>query len=218
MSTFIQSLGLLVIALFSLVLSPSTKAASVLITNVTLDGSTNAIVSSSGALLNGSYVGVGYFSGLSDSQIQLMDESTFNSITTGSGFQALESSTSWWAFGAGLVDGNAQGAINSGSDFIGEAIYSIIGNGATLATSTELLIFKFSAVFAQDEPIFSANAKMDVSSGNGTVLWGGTGNYADNYFGEGVNPAFNTVGLVPEPSRVFLLMLGLVGLMMRRRR
>lgn len=218
MNSLFHKLGLLV--LFCTASLTQVNAATVLITNATFDGSTNAIVSSSGTLLNNTYVGVGYFEGLTDSQIQAMDLSTFAQIATGGAFQEFDSSTSWWAFGAGVVDGNAQEAILAGSEFIGESIYSIIGNGATLATSTEFLIVKYSAMFGEDNPAFNAVAKIDLSGGNGTVLWGGSGVHSGNYFGEGVNPAYSTAGTaaVPEPSRLLFLALGLMGLSLRRKR
>lgn len=199
----------------------SVNAASVLITNVTYDGSTNAIVSSGGIALENVYVGVGYFSGLDDSQLQNLDAISFDLVTSGAAFEALAESSSWWSFGAGALEGNAQAPILEGSPFIGESIYSIIGNAATLAESTELLIFKHPGTFQEDSPFFNSSATIDLSSGNGTLLWGSSTAYSGDYFGEGVQAAYSTVGassMVPEPSRMLFLFAGLVGLFMRRRR
>lgn len=219
MRSFLFSLGL--ISMLSFASRSSVQAASVLVTNVTYDDSVNAIVSSTGTALENVYVGVGYFSGLSDTQLQNLDAISFDLVTSGAAFEAFAESSSWWSFGPGAVEGLAQAPILEGSDFIGQFIYSIIGNAATLEESTELLIFKHSGTFQQDAPFFNAVASIDLSSGNGTLLWGSSTTHTGNYFGEAIHPAYTTVGastMVPEPSRMLLLAAGLLGLCLRRRR
>ncbi|SKA79980.1 PEP-CTERM protein-sorting domain-containing protein [Prosthecobacter debontii] len=215
------SLCTLGIAALMTLLPVVSPAASVLITNVTHDGSTNAIVSSTGTALQNVYVGVGYFSGLSDTQLQNLDAIAFDLVTSGGAFEALDEASAWWAFGAGALEGNAQAPILEGSDFIGESIYSIIGNAATLADSTELLIFKHSGLFQEDSPFFNASAIIDLSSGNATLLWGSSTAHSGNYFGEGIQAAYSTAGassMVPEPSRLLFLLISSLGLLLRRRR
>lgn len=211
-------LSLAVSAALVLTFSSSSDAASITVTNFTDFPNTNAITNAAGTMLNNTFVGVGYFSSLSDAQLQALNPTTFASILTGGEFIQFASSIGW--LGAGVYDGSASAAINTGSSFIGKGIYTLIGNAATLAGSTQLLIAKHTGTFAQDAPLFSSTASLDQSSGNGTVLWGTTGAFNVDVGGGSSLPAYSTlaVGAVPEPSRAMLAAMGLFAGLVRRRR
>ena len=203
----------------ALLASSSAYSASITVTNFTDFPSTNAISDDAGTLLNNTFVGVGYFGTISDVALQTLTPTDFATILGGGEFVQFGADVGW--LGAGVYQGAPSTAILAGSGFIGHNIYTLIGNAATLAASTELLIVKHTPTFAQDNPVFSADALLDANAGNGTVLWGSTGKTSFD-FGGGALPNYSTLaasaGAVPEPSRAVLAGLGLMGLMLRRRR
>jgi hypothetical protein len=204
--------------LFVLSFGSSSEAASITVGNFTDFPNTNGIANTAGTFLNNTFVGVGYFNSLNDAQLGALNPTTFASILTGGEFIQFGSAIGW--LGAGVYDGSASAAINSGSSFIGKGIYTLIGNAATLAASTELLIAKHPGVFAQDAPLFSAVATLDQSSGNGTVLWGNSAGGALDVGGGSSLASYRTVGVaaIPEPSRAMLAAMGLFAGLVRRRR
>lgn len=204
--------------LFVLSFGSSSEAASITVGNFTDFPNTNGITDTAGNFLNNTFVGVGYFNTLSDGQLGALNPTTFASILAGGEFIQFGSAIGW--LGAGVYDGSASAAINTGSSFIGKGIYTLIGNASTLAASTQLLIAKHTGAFAQDAPLFSAVATLDQSSGNGTVLWGNSAGGALDVGGGSSLSTYRTlaVGAVPEPSRAMLAAMGLFAGLVRRRR
>lgn len=198
----------------------SANAAVITATNFTDFPSTNYISNDSGVALNNTFVAVGFFSTLTDTDLQNLTPTSFSQIISGSAFTQFAGSIGW--LGAGVYQGDATAAINIGSQFIGKSIYTLIGNAATLGTSTELLIAKHSSSFAADAPTYSANAYLDVSTASGTVLWGSVNKFTTDLSGFGGSvtaPNFSTLAaVVPEPSRAMLAAMGLFAGLVRRRR
>lgn len=202
-----------------------THGASIDITNYGTDyPHTNIFTTSTGTALNGSFVGVGYFSSLSDVSLAALDSSLLTQITTTSEFVQLAPvnlGTAWVEPGglSASVSAGITGLTNS--SFIGKGIYVVMGNQPTLAASTELLIAK-SGTFAADAPVFAYTFTFDQAGGGGNanILWGSTNTNTGAIGGGTSQPAFSTlgVGAVPEPSRAMLAAMGLFAGLVRRRR
>ena len=116
---------------------------------------------------------------------------------------------------AGLYAADKSTPIPSDSPLAGKSIYTLVGNNATLAGSTELAIIRDDQSFAADNPVFEALA--DVSAGSSVILFGSpTGPGFTTLLG----PATSSLSLgvaVPEPMSAALLLSGLA-LVVRRRR
>lgn len=174
-------------------------------------GSYNAVADSGGTpIANGTgYIAVGYFN-ISDVAIQ-------TSATVGDLDAAFVQFGASNTFGTGFaVAGLYQHGVTANANaYATQSVFTVIGNGATLAASSEVLVFKHSHQF-QVEPNPTSNAQLGQAQ-PGTLLIGEFGNYSHNQAGAGVSSSYNTVSLVPEPS---VALLGLAGglLMLRRRR
>jgi len=116
-------------------------------------------------------------------------------------------------FVPGLYEAVAQGPINAGNPLIGGNIYTLIGNGATLEASTEAALFRETAAFAVDAPLFNTTA--NVSSAASLLLFGQAGPSVETALGSAVSAQFAPV--VPEPMSATLFLSGLA-LALRRRR
>jgi len=126
-----------------------------------------------------------------------------------SDFIAFGISTSFGGAGGGfegLYDLPAVDSIALGHPLVGKAIHTFIGNGATLAASTEIGIIRHEQIFAAEPPDFLAFVSMFDATNvyylctpNGPVL------AANNLF-----PAAAALQLtVPEPAAVILLVMGM---------
>jgi len=116
---------------------------------------------------------------------------------------------------AGLYASDKSSPIASDSPLKDKSIYTLVGNNATLAGSTELAIIRDDQSFAFDNPVFEALA--DISAGSSVILFGSpTGPGFTTLLG----PATSSLSLgvaVPEPMSAALLLSGLA-LVVRRRR
>jgi hypothetical protein len=199
-----------------------TEAANVILQNFD-EGGTAArpLASSTGAILavNSGSVSIGTFNTLTDAQITalggpgrnalLADFAAFaNSVTnptrTGNA-AALDI--------PGLYAASINEAVNTGDPRIGKSIYTLIGNGTSLATSNQIAVVKDEQTFALDAPLATAQAYIYQPT---SVLLIGTEGPLTTI--PGFTGSFNTLQLavVPEPSSLALL--GLCGLLFRRRR
>ncbi len=165
-----------------LVLSDASPAAAIRVYNYSDDGLAAApIASYSGVLLTtgSGAIAVGAFATLTDSALS----------------QAMTSPAAWAAVLAdfiayadtkanpikigdgvgisGLYDADKGQPIPAASPLVGRTIYTIIGNGATLETSTQMAIIKEAEVFSADAPVFQATA--NPSEQGSTIILGSLG-------------------------------------------
>lgn len=202
----------------SLVLmSFSAQAATVTVDNFSDGGGAYGIRDSAGAFItNGGYKGaIGKFS-ITDSAIQ----SNFASgdvASVSSGFQIFGSE-----FSQTVIDGAfQQDAVNAYPSSFSGTEYIVLYKGSSLATATELLIAKLLSTFPTDTsplPAVTGFAQLRPSNVS-SVLVGSIGTAFDFGGTDGALPSYQ-MALVgaPEPSRAMLAGLGLMGLVIRRRR
>ncbi|MEN8680618.1 MAG: PEP-CTERM sorting domain-containing protein [Akkermansiaceae bacterium] len=105
---------------------------------------------------------------------------------------------------------------------VGQNVYLVIGDGPTLADSTDFVVFDPSAVFGTENAVGAGGIDININSDAVTpdsVLWGTIVNNVDTGLGvtftEGLQIG-NTV--VPEPSTSLLAALAGLALAARRRR
>jgi hypothetical protein len=194
--------------------------------NADAGASDRVILGSSGSLLTSGFAGTGYFSTNSDGVI--LTSSTPDLITSlTSDFVSIGtdnfSSGNNDAFG-GAVAGNF--VINLGvyspAPAIGKTLYTFIGNGADLASSTAFVLFKLNQTISADPAPPSLPIDYAFGVNNGTLLFGTSGTY-DNYSNDtlGIDAvsvgSYKLVDAVPEPSAALLGAIGALGLLRRRR-
>jgi len=180
------------------------------------DNTTSAVVDNTGAAIavGTGYVGVGSFGALTDIEIQALGNSTdidssFSSVGS-TDFNVLD----------GLWDANIEKAGDTSGD-VGTAIFTVLGNGADISSSTQFLIYRHSSVNGTGNFNETPNANGDAliaegAGSTGSIVVGAHGNFQHD-FGAGSFDAYNLV-VVPEPSSTALLGLGGVALFLRRRR
>lgn len=108
-------------------------------------------------------------------------------------------------------------AIELYSPFVGQSIYTFIGDGPTLVGSVEFAIVRHPVFFEADAPLFSA--KIDISDPAVTILLGRADGPSVT---TALGPSLTSLRLgsnmtVPEPASAILLLVG-GGLGLRRRR
>jgi hypothetical protein len=190
------------------------------------------LVDSTNATLSSGYAAIGYFSNFSttldfqgatgaqleaDFNILGSSVSTFQDTSFGQPINGIFSVS-----GSGpTVDGGV------GGNFVDELAFLVIGNGATLATSTEAFIFATGVLFSADP---STPVTIDLSgdpfrtNGNpstGTILFGSGDGVANIFLGATdlgqVTNGLKTATLVPEPSALLLSAIGALALLRRKR-
>lgn len=116
--------------------------------------------------------------------------------------------------GVGTLSGMYDRAITGDvtADLVGQNVYTVLGNGSTLESSTDLLIFRGSALFIA-EPGTTENARTNPDFGE--LVLGSTG--TDDSLTPFSN-YYNMAHVIPEPSTVLLTSLGAGFLLFRRRR
>jgi len=183
----------------------SSFGTTVIVTNNQGPTATDEVVNAAGTLVSG-FGAVG-----------TLDELGITGATTT--WAALNFQT--WGLASGAVTTstsgqfNYSGAVNpTASVFSGDNIYLAIGfGGVSLATSTELFIYKFNATFG----IADSGTPISLTLGNGdigTTLLGTEVGTPESSAGRFRSTAITAV---PEPSAALLGALGALGLLRRRR-
>lgn len=119
----------------------------------------------------------------------------------------------------GLINGgigNAATSTDDSSPWIGKPVYILVGDAATLATSTEVIVFSTSVVWPKEiEGVGAVVPNIPIGPANlerGAIV---TSNLPAPF------TAFNKPGgaitFVPEPSAALLGLIGLLGFIRRRR-
>jgi len=96
---------------------------------------------------------------------------------------------------------------------VGGHIYTLVGNGTTLETSTEFALFRDTPIFAVDAPLFYTTANLS-STGSLQVLGQAGGPSVQTALGSAVSAQF---AALPEPMSATLFLSGLF-LVLRRGR
>ena len=194
-------------------------AATALVSNVVAGPGDTLYADSSGSLLSSGIVTVGYFGSGFDVNANLADQgSLVGSFTSVTSQQFGQSVTD---LGGGIFAGYVQGTIDAignittGNALLGRALYSFIGNAATLAGSTEVALVLLQNI-GDDVPTEQAY------SGNPAGLTptiGTIGSFMGDASGSGsaTHPTVQTAVLVPEPSTLLLSAFGVLGLLRRKR-
>ncbi|MFN0130862.1 MAG: hypothetical protein ACKV19_29725 [Verrucomicrobiales bacterium] len=143
---------------------------------------------------------------------QLPNAAVWESIV--SSFISFGAPTSVGASFSGLYESVAQAQIAQGSPLDGKTIYTLIGNAATLSSSTEGGLVTDGSTFAFDNPLFQARA--EISATNAQILFGKAGGPSVES-ALGAAPSLQLATTVPEPFSATLLLTGLA-LIFRRRR
>lgn len=122
---------------------------------------------------------------------------------------------------AGLYKLTAGQANLAGSAFDGKNIYTVIGNGASLAASTQVLVFKSTSTFAVD-PTPEGTGPFLGTPPAGSLLLGSFGTpgafYPAGLMANITSTPAVAVNLVPEPATALLGVLSLGFGFIRRRR
>ena len=112
----------------------------------------------------------------------------------------------------GLYQSDKSVPIAPNSPLVGQSIYTMIGNAASLSTSSIFAVIKHNTTFAADAPVFAGVA--DISLSGFSVIYGSLG-------GPSITTALGAAPSlrlnIPEPMSVSLLFASLA-LMARRRR
>jgi hypothetical protein len=112
----------------------------------------------------------------------------------------------------GLYQSDKSVPIAPNSPLVGQSIYTMIGNAASLSTSSIFAVIKHNTTFAADAPVFAGVA--DISLSGSSVIYGSLG-------GPSITTALGAAPSlrlnIPEPMSISLLFASLA-LMARRRR
>jgi hypothetical protein len=111
---------------------------------------------------------------------------------------------------AGLYAADLSAPLSPGNSLLGKNIYTVIGNGLSLASSPAIIILKDSETFQFDAPIFQASA-LAYDSGS-TLIRGSVG--APIFIGA-LGASFPSIQSIPEPANI--LILAMAGLWLFRR-
>ena len=199
------------------------SAYTVSVTNqITFGDPSLVLVDNTGAPLTSGVVAVGYFA--SDAAVT-GNSTDFTSLLTG--FNSFGSSVALsGGLAPGLVDLPTPAAwtvsvpAGTAGNQVGQNVYVLIGNAATLAESTGLAVWKSTRLFATEDDLGNGGVLANLSTGQGALLLGESG--GSQLVGGAINYADSirlvTADAVPEPSTSLLAGLAGLALAFRRRR
>lgn len=170
----------------------------------------NPITDSSGNLLNSGIIVVGTYS-VQPSNVSDVLGSNFTQA--GSGSLSIIS--------PGFFQGDiTTPLLTAGDAFVGNSVYIVIGNGTTLANSTQLLSWQAGGnpdgdVFVADDPT-GGPGSVAVRNSTGEARVGQETTFDFGSTGPGVQPALQ-LAAIPEPSTLILSALGTLALLRRKR-
>ena len=180
------------------------------------------VVTSAGTLLSSGYAGTGFFS-IPDSEVTA-DINSRNFSALAAAFTSIVSDN-FVQGGTALAGTAVPGFYATGNTsfdptpYIGKTIYTFITNGTSLsaANATQFALLSFSGKLpVAADPATPPPTSYNVYAGDGTIAFGKTGpvTHSDVAGGD-----FSTIQLqtVPEPSVALLGLLGVAGLVRRRR-
>lgn len=166
------------------------------------------IVGTDGATLASGSVAIGIFS---------QDPSGMDIPAVKAAFQQFGTSVSMGFNGlAGLYQNTVTSAVADGGPFAGQAVYTVIGDGADIASSNGLMVFDHGFSFVADpgatpDAIITAGGNLVLGSVAAGVDIGGSPF-------DGFQLAGDAAPIIPEPSSALLGLLGLSFVCLRRRK
>jgi hypothetical protein len=142
-----------------------------------------------------------------------------NFVQFGTGFKLFNNPTTPTNY-LGLFSATATVTGASLTPFVGQSIYAVVTNAATINSGTEYFIFKFNSTFSDSEPV-NVTLTLDTASTNGNVLFGSKTGPSLTAAGidSSAEASFQLASLsaVPETSTSLLGALGALALLRRRR-
>ena len=183
------------------------NAATITVTNLSA-GTFAAVADAGGNLLTSGIVTIGTYSSEPTGIDDVLDNYT-----------PFAQSIGFFGAGApGYFTGDINQNIPLGSSLVGQNVYVVIGNGASLGASDNFLVWKATAndagnTYTADNPV-GGPGTVTVLGDKGTPLVGDFGTVYDSPLG---SQAGYTMAGVPEPSIALLGALGVLGLIRRRR-
>lgn len=159
------------------------------------------------------FVATGFFSTLGDDSLALSTPADLNAA-----FRQFGNSGT---FGFGGFPGvyqveAAPGRLAPGSQFVNQAIYTILGNNGSIENSSQFVIFKHDGKFLADNEDPNDKTFEATLGGPGAYIMGGATTEIINVGGFDF-PVVTMAPAVPEPSAALLGALGALGLLRRRR-
>ncbi len=216
-------------AFFALVIS--SQAATVIASSApALDGRSQTgdffVINQGGTLVSSGFVGTGRFT-LSDADVAIL--ATAGNLAALAGAFSSDIGTDNFVAGADNQLGFSVPGFyfvnNNNFDptsYIGSTVYTLIGNGATFASSTQFALIRHPEAIIADpaSPALPLQYVLDAATGNILLAGSATTTTVTNPDLQLSNATVNAIRLVnviPEPSTMLLGAFGALGLLRRRR-